>query len=122
VKDSLDKEIGEVELRAMRDKKPFYSAVVKREDWEPTQLPDWQSAHKDDADALAKAILTSEKSPDQKVPDEKTSSGGATGTTSGSSTSGDQNPPAATTGSTGTSPTPPATGSATPATPSSTGT
>lgn len=116
VKDKLDKDISEVELRAIKDKKLFYSAVVKKDAYDATQAADWQSAHKDDLEALAKAILTSETYPSAKAEadEDKATKGVTTGSTT---TAGDQTaptttgtaaPPAATGGSTSTGSQPPA--------------
>ncbi len=61
VKENLNRDVNQVSLRAMRDRKLYYSATVTKDDYEATQSTEWQSAHKDDMEAFLKAVLTNEK-------------------------------------------------------------
>lgn len=74
VKDNMNRDINQANLRAVRDRKLYYSATVTREDYQATQSTDWQNAHKDDLDAFLKAVLTNEKHASDET-------GGATGGT-----------------------------------------
>jgi hypothetical protein len=109
VKDSMDRDIDQVSLRAVRDRKLFYSAIVKRDDYEATQSTDWQNAHKGDLDAFLKVVLTNEKHASDDT--STTTTGGETGgdqTTGGTAgtdtSSGDTagTPPSGSTADTGT--------------------
>jgi tetratricopeptide (TPR) repeat protein len=61
VSDKFQKDITEVDLRAYRSSKLYYTATVKRDAYEMTKTEEWQTAHKDDPAALLKALLSNEK-------------------------------------------------------------
>jgi hypothetical protein len=117
VKDGMSREIRQVTLRALRDKKVFYTAIVKKDAYEATQTSDWQDAHKDDPQALLKAVLSNEKRAGTSQEDTAGTTGsetdaGTTGTTGegnatgATDTTGAGSTGAATTGSAGATGTP----------------
>jgi len=123
VKENMQRDVAQVALRAIRDKKLFYSAVVKRDAYEATQATDWQDAHKEDYQAFLKAVLSDEKHAPPPAGDKPAATGGETGTdqgggevdTAGETTGGSPTTP----GTTGSPPT--TTGSPPPATTGATG-
>jgi len=92
VSDNLHKDIDQVQLRGMRDRKLAYTALVKKTDYQETQTKEWQEAHKDDADkAFLDKVLTKEKRFEAETPpaaaEGKTTAGTTTAGTAGSTSS-----------------------------------
>jgi tetratricopeptide (TPR) repeat protein len=110
VKDNLKKDVSQVVLRAMRDAKQYYSAIVKKDDFDVTQTAEWQTAHKDDPLALAKAILSNEKYANAKPAETTSDTGGTTGATTDETSGGTAGTTESTTGGTKNPPPPATTG------------
>jgi len=68
VSDNLHRDIEQVQLKAVRDHKTFYTAMVKKSDYQETQTKDWQEKNKEDAKAFLDKVLSKEKHFDEGEP------------------------------------------------------